>query len=32
MAIWNQIGAVAELTNLSTLAEAQYPFPNFKAI
>ncbi|MDM5327355.1 antibiotic biosynthesis monooxygenase [Neobacillus sp. CF12] len=32
MSVWNQIGALAELTNLSSLAEAQYPFPNFKAI
>jgi quinol monooxygenase YgiN len=32
MAVWNQIASVAELTNLSSLAEAQYPFPNFKAI
>jgi quinol monooxygenase YgiN len=32
MAVWNQIGALAELTNLSSLAEAKYPFPNFKAI
>lgn len=32
MAVWNQIGQLAELTSLSTLAEAQYPFPNFKAL
>jgi quinol monooxygenase YgiN len=32
MAVWDQIASVAELTNLSSLAEAQYPFPNFKAI
>lgn len=32
MAIWDQISAVAELTSLSSLSEAQYPFPNFKAI
>ncbi|MEH7332956.1 antibiotic biosynthesis monooxygenase [Neobacillus drentensis] len=32
MAVWNKIGALAELTSLSTLAEAQYPFPNFKAL
>jgi quinol monooxygenase YgiN len=32
MAVWNKIAAAAELTNLSSLAESQYPFPNFKAI
>ncbi|MEH6996596.1 antibiotic biosynthesis monooxygenase [Neobacillus drentensis] len=32
MAVWNQIASLADLTNLSSLAEAQYPFPNFKAI
>jgi quinol monooxygenase YgiN len=32
MAVWDKIGAAAELTNLSSLTEAQYPFPNFKAI
>ncbi|WP_045521872.1 putative quinol monooxygenase [Neobacillus niacini] len=32
MAVWDKIGAAAELTNLSSLAEAKYPFPNFKAI
>jgi len=32
MAIWDQISAVAELTNLSSLTEAHYPFPNFKAV
>lgn len=31
-AVWDQISSVAELTSLSSLAEAQYPFPNFKAI
>lgn len=30
--VWKQIMSVAELTSLSSLAEAQYPFPNFKAI
>ncbi|MGG1674415.1 antibiotic biosynthesis monooxygenase [Neobacillus sp. NRS-1170] len=32
MAVWNKIGALSKLTSLSTLAEAQYPFPNFKAL
>jgi quinol monooxygenase YgiN len=32
MAVWDHIAAAAELTNLSTLSEAQYLFPNFKAI
>ncbi|WP_144550054.1 antibiotic biosynthesis monooxygenase [Bacillus sp. X1(2014)] len=32
MAVWNKIGALAELTSLSTLAEAQHPFPNFKPL
>jgi quinol monooxygenase YgiN len=32
MAVWDKISSVAELTSLSSLAEAQYPFPNFKAL
>ncbi|NHM30904.1 antibiotic biosynthesis monooxygenase [Neobacillus terrae] len=32
MSVWNKISSVAELTNLSSLAEAQVPFPNFKPI
>jgi quinol monooxygenase YgiN len=32
IAIWNKIGSLAELTSLSTLAEAQHPFPNFKPL
>ncbi|MCM3116798.1 antibiotic biosynthesis monooxygenase [Neobacillus sp. MER 74] len=32
MAVWNKIGELSELTSLSTLAEAQHPFPNFKPL
>ncbi|WHY69161.1 antibiotic biosynthesis monooxygenase [Neobacillus sp. SuZ13] len=32
MAVWNKIGALSELTSLSTLAEAGHPFPNFKPL
>ncbi|MEH7305153.1 putative quinol monooxygenase [Neobacillus drentensis] len=32
MAVWDKIGSLAELTSLSTLAEAQQPFPNFKPL
>jgi hypothetical protein len=30
MEIWNKMMTVAEMTSLSTLPEAQRPFPNFK--
>ncbi|MBV7504729.1 antibiotic biosynthesis monooxygenase [Bacillus sp. sid0103] len=32
MAVWDKIGSLAELTSLSTLAESQHPFPNFKPL
>lgn len=32
MAVWDKIGSLAELTSLSTLAEAQERFPNFKPL
>jgi hypothetical protein len=32
MKVWDQISSVAELTSLSSLSEAQHPFPNFKAL
>ncbi|KKI88914.1 hypothetical protein WQ54_28755 [Bacillus sp. SA1-12] len=32
MDVWKKISSVAELTNLSSLAEAQVPFPNFKPL
>jgi len=32
MAVWDKIGSLAELTSLSTLAEAKQPFPNFKLL
>ena len=32
MAVWDQIGEVAELTSFSTLSEAQHPFPNFQPV
>jgi quinol monooxygenase YgiN len=32
MSIWDKIGSVAELTNLSTLNESKEPFPNFKPL
>ncbi|MEH7073284.1 antibiotic biosynthesis monooxygenase [Neobacillus drentensis] len=32
MAVWDKIGSLAELTSLSTLAEAGHPFPNFKPL
>jgi len=30
--VWNKISSLAELTSLSSLAEAQVPFPNFKPL
>lgn len=32
MSVWNKISSVAELTSLSSLAESQAPFPNFKPL
>ncbi|NHC39739.1 hypothetical protein G6549_07140 [Bacillus sp. MM2020_1] len=32
MAVWDKISSLAELTSLSTLAEAQERFPNFKLL
>jgi quinol monooxygenase YgiN len=32
MSIWDQFFSVAEMTNLSTLPEAQKPFPTFKPL
>lgn len=32
MSVWNKISSVAELTSLSSLSEAQEPFPNFKPL
>jgi quinol monooxygenase YgiN len=32
MAVWDKIGSLAELTSLSTLAEANERFPNFKPL
>jgi quinol monooxygenase YgiN len=32
VAIWDKISSVAQLTSLSTLSEANAPFPNFRAL